>query len=483
MTFRIQPILQTLGIFLVVLGLLQLIPCAIDFYADPLNGEAFLLSGGSSFFVGIILILSNLFGKLSLQKREVLTLMVVMWPVLAFFAAMPFMFSSSHLHIIDAFYEAMSALTTTNSFLLANHSASSGVVFWRGFLQIIGAFLFFLSFYLVLPSLNLARLKLVHDKLHAGSNLWSDLKAFGFKLGVALGVLTLVMSLIFCLAGLSTLGSLTLAMSIISGGGYLSVEEGLAGFGNAGLEWLVFMGLILAALPWFFMWQDTQSKKNHSKNLVKHISEWRRFLGVVALVAILIAIVIHFQNHLHFIDALRFALFEVTALLSGNGMAYHRGMGLPAFAIGIFILLLPLAGLWGGFSAHIGFFRIRILSAQWRANLLKTFYPDHVSHLYIDGEPASQDLLNSLMGLCWIVILWTIVLSLILMVLGIEPLSAFTLTLSTIAHIGPGLSAGDWIYVDIGTLKGIKLLLALTLWISRIGFLPLAFLFVGNLKK
>ncbi|MDJ0932920.1 potassium transporter TrkG [Breoghania sp.] len=63
----------------------------------------------------------------------------LVWIVLAAFCALPLLWSGSVFTYTDAFFEAMSGLTTTGATVVVElDTAPPGVVFWRAILQWLG---------------------------------------------------------------------------------------------------------------------------------------------------------------------------------------------------------------------------------------------------------------------------------------------------------------------------------------------------------
>ena len=83
------------------------------------------------------------------------------WLALTAFAALPFAFSGLGLSYTDAFFEAMSGLTTTGATIITElDEAPPGILLWRALLQWFGGIGIIVMAISVLPMLNVGGMQL-----------------------------------------------------------------------------------------------------------------------------------------------------------------------------------------------------------------------------------------------------------------------------------------------------------------------------------
>ncbi|MEX0583306.1 MAG: potassium transporter TrkG, partial [Sneathiella sp.] len=132
-------IFAILGILLVVTGLAMIIPAMVDIFAGSNDWQVFLVSAAVSIFVGGGLFLSNRGGGLVLGRQQAFILTTAVWIVMPAAAALPFTFGEMDVSYTDAFFEAMSGLTTTGSTVLTGlDTAPPAILMWRALLQWFG---------------------------------------------------------------------------------------------------------------------------------------------------------------------------------------------------------------------------------------------------------------------------------------------------------------------------------------------------------
>lgn len=124
-----------IGALLVALAVLMLVPVLAEVVARSGDWEAFLSSAIITGFVGGALMLSNQTERRELTHRATFLVTTLGWLSIAAFSALPFTFSNADMNYTDAFFEAMSGVTTTGATVMAGlDHASPGLLLWRSLL-------------------------------------------------------------------------------------------------------------------------------------------------------------------------------------------------------------------------------------------------------------------------------------------------------------------------------------------------------------
>ncbi len=157
-----RPILFVLGILLVALGVTMTLPAAVDYLFHDIDWHVFLTASAVTTFIGFTLIMSCRPAAMAgLTVRETFVLTTLTWILLPVFSALPFAFSQLPVTFTDAFFEAMSGLTTTGSTVLVGlDDAPQGILLWRGLLQWIGGVGIIVMAVGVLPYLRVGGMQL-----------------------------------------------------------------------------------------------------------------------------------------------------------------------------------------------------------------------------------------------------------------------------------------------------------------------------------
>jgi len=136
----LRPVGYVIGLLVASLGVTMLGPLAIDLWDQ--NGEwpVFLESAIITILAGVLTSMACSNGvseRLSLRQTFLLTTLV--WLTLPIFGAIPFVFGATEATFTDAFFEAMSGLTTTGATTFVGlDGLPRGLQLWRGILQWLG---------------------------------------------------------------------------------------------------------------------------------------------------------------------------------------------------------------------------------------------------------------------------------------------------------------------------------------------------------
>ena len=135
-----RPVGYVIGLTVMALGLAMLLPLAVDLAEGRGHWFVFAESAILTILIGglVALTCKNGVGEgLTIQQTFLVTTGV--WVVLPLFAALPFMLGAGELDFTDAFFEAMSGLTTTGSTVMSGlDGLPKGLLLWRGLMQWLG---------------------------------------------------------------------------------------------------------------------------------------------------------------------------------------------------------------------------------------------------------------------------------------------------------------------------------------------------------
>ena len=137
------------------------LPALIDALTGHSDWQVFLASAGLTMFIGISLILTMRGSDMSLGIREAFILTIGSWLGVTLFASLPFAFAELNLSFADAFFEAMSGITTTGATVIVNlDQAPPGILLWRALLQWLGGIGIIVTAVALLPMLKVGGMQL-----------------------------------------------------------------------------------------------------------------------------------------------------------------------------------------------------------------------------------------------------------------------------------------------------------------------------------
>ena len=117
----------------------MLIPAGVDLFHNDRDWETFVLSSFIAIFLGGIMCIPTKDVSGSLSKRDIFILIPLAWVVMPLIATLPIYTSELGLSFTDAYFEAVSGVTTTGATVLSNlESTPPGILLWRSILQWMG---------------------------------------------------------------------------------------------------------------------------------------------------------------------------------------------------------------------------------------------------------------------------------------------------------------------------------------------------------
>ena len=136
----LRPVGYVIGILLALLGGAMVLPFLVDLAEGRGQWMVFAQSAIITGLFGTLLAIACSNGvKEGLTIQQTFLLTTGVWLALPLFGALPFVFGATEARYVDAFFEAMSGLTTTGSTVLSGlETLPKGLLLWRGILQWLG---------------------------------------------------------------------------------------------------------------------------------------------------------------------------------------------------------------------------------------------------------------------------------------------------------------------------------------------------------
>ena len=173
-------------------------------------------------------IIGLLFYKIKIVEKKPTIFEKILTVLLGYFVmplvlSIPFYFSIYNLTFLNAFFEAVSGFTSTGFTIFENiKHIDQGIILWRSSIQWIGGlyFLYSIVFLIDIYDENLKKSLTNFLSFNSSEILKQSIKIFLLYSG-----LTLSIFVILNIFGIRSFNSLNLAMTIISSGGFLPVNE------------------------------------------------------------------------------------------------------------------------------------------------------------------------------------------------------------------------------------------------------------------
>lgn len=434
-----RTIFFVLGILLTTLAVAMTLPVAVDLAVGNSDWEVFAASASITLFTGVTLILTCRSKSGQLAIRQAFLLTSLSWIVLPAFAAVPFAFSNLDLSYTDAFFEAMSGLSTTGATVITGLDyAPPGILLWRSLLQWLGGIGIVVMAVSVLPMLQIGGMQLfrmefaesVEKALPRAAQIGAWITA------IYLG-LTLTCAVLYWACGMSGFDALNHAMTTVATGGYSTRDASMGFYNSASMDLVSTIFMILGSLPFLLYLQAIRGRPLALWN----DSQVRWFFAIILSAIGLIVIYLTNINDWTLVQALRYGSFNVTSIMTGTGYATDDFSLWGSFALPLFVALMFIGGCAGSTTCGIKIFRFQVLFATAQVQIRRLLVPHGVFIAYYNGKPIPDTVEESVMSFFFLFVSIFLILAMALGFLGLDFLTAVSGAATAISNVGPGLGS------------------------------------------
>ncbi|HEY9539800.1 MAG TPA: TrkH family potassium uptake protein [Kiloniellaceae bacterium] len=467
-----RPILFIIGIFVVTMGLAMIVPAITDAIAGHRDWITFAISAGCAAFVGGLMVTGSMGSPITLTLRQGFALTTLSWIVFSAVGALPLAFSGLGLSYADAFFEAVSGLTTTGSTVLVGlDTLPPGILLWRAMLQWVGGIGIIVMAIAMLPYLRIGGMQLFRmESSDKSEKVLPRIAQMATATSVAYALLTLGCAAAYAFAGMTGFEAVTHAMSTVSTGGYSTYDASLGHFANPAIEWVAMVFMLLGALPFVIYIQIAHGRGA----AVWNNSEVRAFLGIVVAVSLTVTVWLWLVRDERLVDAFRLVTFNVVSVVTTTGFAttdYGQWGGL---AVVVFFILTFIGGCTGSTAGGIKMLRLELAALMVRNQFQRLYQPHGILIIRYRGQAVADDVVKSAMNFIFIFILSFAVLSICLSAVGLDFITAVSGAATALANVGPGLGPVIGPAGNFSTLPdAAKWLLSAGMLLGRLEFLTL----------
>lgn len=432
-----RPVLLVNGILLVTLAAAMVLPAAVDLAVGNPDWKVFAAAAALTLFIGAMLALTNWAKSNALTVRQAFVMTSTSWFLLPGFAALPLAFSDLNLSYTDAFFEAMSGITTTGSTVIVGLDyAPPGILLWRSLLQWLGGVGIIVMAVSVLPMLQVGGMQLFRMEFAERMEKALPRAAqIGAWIAIIYLILTLVCAALYWWAGMSGFDAINHAMTTVATGGFSTYDSSVGLFGSARIEWIATVFMILGSLPFLLYLQALRG----APGALFVDSQVRWFFGFLLTAIGIMILYLVLEKNWTLADAIRFTSFNVTSVMTGTGYATQDFGSWGAFALPLFFLLMFIGGCAGSTTCGIKIFRFQVLYETARVQMRRLLRPHGVFIAYYNGKPIPESVEESVMSFFFLFMMIFALMACGLGLMGLDFVTATSGAATAISNVGPGL--------------------------------------------
>lgn len=496
---------QILGKYVACLGLVLYLPLFAAIYyriAEPQSlfpdsMMSFVYAICISFGLAALLFLWGRKAKGMIGRRESIFLVALIWIITSFISALPFYFSKTLTNPVDAYFEAMSGLTTTGATLMSPkaYDSSTGeetpihytnvqvptktytyygtitpirdpetglilysgieavsrpILIWRSFLQWIGGMGIVVIFLTVLPALGVGGKFLyqmevtgpfkeeISPRIHETvSHLW--------KLYLLFTILEIVL-LLWVDETMTFFDSLCISLSNISTGGFSVRNDSIASYHNSAVQWIVLFFIILGSINFALYFHIIRMKFYRL-----YMPDFLIFICIIFLGGITVSILLIGEPQASLIgvsdgvysisEAFKEGIFQAISLQTSAGFVTSNYDLWPFSTQMLLLLLMFVGGMAGSTAGGIKTSRFYILYKIVMNRLESLYRPDSIRKLRIGQMEIDDKHALTALGFFCIAAFITVLGTAIFILRGIDPETALGLTANFTNNTGAAFRA------------------------------------------
>ncbi|WP_273250951.1 TrkH family potassium uptake protein [Sediminimonas qiaohouensis] len=367
----------------------------------------------------------------------------------------------------DAFFEAMSGITTTGSTVMSGlDDTAPGILLWRAILQWLGGIGFIVTGIAFLPILRVGGMQLFRtESSESGEKEMASAARFAGATVWIYMSLTVLCIAVYAAGGMSFFESVAHALTTVSTGGYSTSDGSFGHFDSAFLQWSGIFFMIAGALP--FAW--------YIRGINRRVFRSEQVLGILQFFAVTIAILTIWRvvsAGTPILETLRFVAFNVVSVVTTTGYATTDYTLWGPFAVAAFFSLTAVGGCTGSTSGGAKVMRWIILIRMLRVQLKTIRSPSAVIKARYERRPVEPDVINGVVTFFFCYAATVGILAAALGLYGLDMETSISGALTAVANVGPGIGdtigpAGNFSSLP----DGAKLLLCFGMYVGRLEML------------
>ncbi|MGH8207402.1 MAG: TrkH family potassium uptake protein [Steroidobacteraceae bacterium] len=442
-----RSLLGVLNIFGSLLGwfaLYFLLPILTALIYGEFNAlRGFVAGGVIAAAGGALLRLATRRHRSDLKPRDAYLLVSVSWLAITAVATIPLLIDLPGLSFTDAFFEAMSGLSTTGATVLHGlDSLPHCINLWRHALSWLGGMGIIVLAVAVLPLLGVGGMQLYRAGAPGtvkDAKLAPRITEAAKVLWFVYAGLTAACTIALWAAGMSLFDAICHAFSTMALGGFSTHDTNVAFFHSPLIEFVLALFMLIAAMN--FSTHFVALRKGDFR-VYRRDPEARWMLLLVAVCCLVMALFLDIRHvYPDYFKSFRYGAFNLVSLATGGGFFSTDYGRWPIFAPLWMLFLSCMCANTGSTGGGIKMFRSLILLKQPLREMFTLVHPQAVSPLKISGQVVPNAVVYSVLAFLFLYLITIAVLTFALLISGLDLTSSLSAIIACINNVGPGLGS------------------------------------------
>ena len=482
--YKIAPIVHVLSKLAALYAVLLLVPTLVSYLYHDSAFNAFAGTALATLAGSTAVWAATRKHDRELRPRDGFTLVFLLWLGFAAISALPFYLYFPNIGYTDAFFEAVSGLTTTGATVISSlDTLAPSLNFWRHMMNWLGGMGIIVLAVAILPMLGVGGTQLFKAEI-PGIDKDSKMAPRISQTAKRLWLVYLSFTLLTCMglkwAGMGWFDAVCHAMSAFSLGGFSTHDASIAFFDSPAIEAVLIAATILGAVNFasHFAMAREKSPKPYWRD-----EEARAMLTILAASIAAASVYMWQQGYYTPLEALRYVGFNFVSIGLANGFANADFATWPLLVtLWMFFLSNVLANT-GSMGGGIKMARALVLAKFSLREVSLLLHPNAVRTVKLNRRSISDRTAMAVMAFIFVYFMTVVIFTLGLLASGMDFITALSATIACITNAGPGLGAvgpAD----NYGALSGLqKWMCAAVMLLGRLEIFTVFILFTPDYWK
>jgi len=432
----LRPVGYVIGLIISVLGATMLVPMTVDLAAGTGNGHAFAEAALISMVIGLLTTMAcqNRAGR-SLSIRQAFLLTIGIWLLVPLFGALPMVLGAPAVRLIDAYFEAVSGITTTGASVFVDvDSLPVGVHLWRAMLNWLGGLGIAFIAMIFLPVMRVGGMQFFRTEgFDTFGKVLPRATDIAGQLFFVYAGLTVMCMTTYAMLGMSATDAVAHALATIATGGFSPRASSFANYPPA-VHYAGAIFMFLGSLPYIRyvqlvqgsarpLWLDAQMR-GYAKWIlaaVLSVTAWRLLTSDQGAEQVF-----------------RESLFNLVSIMSSTGFGTGTFPSWGNFAIVVAMWIGIIGACSGSSAAGLSVFRVQLMFATLAQHVRRIHSPHRVGQIRYQGRPVDMETIDAMILYVGAYILTFGVIAVLIVQTGVDFESAVLAAWTSIGNIGYG---------------------------------------------
>ncbi|WP_438863985.1 TrkH family potassium uptake protein [Neptunicella sp.] len=374
-----------------------------------------------------------------ISNRDALLFATLTWLLCGILGALPIEIVTK-VSFIDAVFESISALTTTGATILSGlDDMPKSFLMYRQFLQWMGGLGIVIFVVAVLPMLNVGGMRLIKAETPGpvkDEKLSPRIASTAHYFWMVYLIITVLCAFSYWLAGMSAYDAIGHSFTTVSTGGFSTHDDSLGYFNSHLIFAIANVFMLLGAISFGLHFRVLNSLR---PKLYWQDEETRVFLLIVVTLAIVLTLYL-FSNgsYQSLAESMSYAFFYVISFITSTGFG-GDDIGQWPEATAMFLVFAGyLGGCAGSTAGGNKIIRDIVTFKVIRREIAQLLHPRADLVLRYQKRAVNRDTRNAVMAFMSFAAGITMLITLLLVITGMDFWSAFTAVAACVNVLGPG---------------------------------------------